>query len=124
MFCVDEITVVVVLDRLLFGFGSVVDDDTLAALTIEVPDAVPAGTLTTIVNVVEAPEVIEASEHETRPVAPTAGVLHPVQAVPDCANDANVTLVGSESTKIFEAAAAGPLFFTTIEYVIVPLGLT
>jgi hypothetical protein len=98
---------------LLFGFGSAVDEAAFAELVMTVPDVAPDGTLTTRVNVVDAPDASEARVQLMVPAALTAGVVQ-IHAVPVCARDLNVVVLGVPSVKVFVAAAAGPLFFTTI----------
>jgi len=115
LFCVEEITVVLAVLVLLFGFGSGVEEDAaFAELVITVPDVVAAGTNTVNVNVVEAPEANDVIEHVLVPAEPTFGVEQVGHAVPVCAPETKVVVPGVASVKVTFAAAEGPLFFTTI----------
>ncbi|HEY2544444.1 MAG TPA: hypothetical protein VGI46_00110, partial [Candidatus Acidoferrum sp.] len=71
-------TTSVAVAELLFGFGSVVVEETFAVSEMTVPEAVPALTVSTTVKVVEAPEASVALEHvrvplTTEQVQPVAG---------------------------------------------------
>src|SRR6266852_4204725 len=66
---------VVAVPVLLLGSGSVVVLAAVALLVIVVPVAVPAFTITTIVNTAVSPLVTVAFEKTTLPVPPTAGAL-------------------------------------------------
>ena len=109
---------------LLFGFGSAVDDVTVAEFVMIVPDAVPVGTVTTNVNVVVAPDANEARLQVTVPDAPTAGCVQVPHEVPVCVNELYVVVPGVASVNTFVDAVAGPLFLTVIVYVMVPVGET
>src|ERR1700722_2779692 len=98
---------------LLLGFGSVVVEETLAGSVITVPAAVAAFTVTTTVNVVEAPETRVAFEHVRVPL--TTEQLQP--AAGDGVADRNVVFAGIASLKATVLAAAAPLFLTTTVYV-------
>ena len=113
LFCVELATVVLAEARLLLGNASVVFEPTSAEFVITVPDAVAAGTVTVSVKVVVPAFASDAFVHEIVPAAPTAGVVQ-VHAVPVCAIDLKVVVPGVASVNVFVAAAAGPLFFTTI----------
>ena len=104
-----EATVTFTVELLLPGFGSGVAVEVLAVLVMTVPDAVPAVTVTTRVNVVEPPEGSEAMVQLT--VAPGAGQT---QTVPACAKEEKVVCAGIASVRVTPVAAAGPLFFTTM----------
>ena len=113
LFCVDVATVVVAVPRLLLGNASGVFELTSAEFVIAVPEVAPVGTVTVSVNVVVAFNASEAFVHEMVPVAPIAGVVQ-VHAVPVCVRVLKVVVPGVASVNVFVAAAAGPLFFTTI----------
>jgi len=112
--CPAVATVTTTLELLLPGFESVVVDEVLAVFVIFVPETVAPGTVTIRVNVVVPPDGNEVSVQCTLVVG--AGQVH---AVPDCARLEKVVPVGMGSLNCTFAAAAGPLFPTTIVYVIV-----
>src|SRR4051794_12043077 len=87
-----DATIVVVFAESLPGVGSVVADVTVAVADITVPPAVPESTCTTSVNIADCDAGRPLIEHDTIPVAPTAGVVHD-HACGD-ASDTNVVLVG------------------------------
>jgi hypothetical protein len=103
-------TVTIAVELLLPGFESVVVDVVLAVFEIFVPDVTPAPTVTVSVNVVVAPEGRGFMLHVT--VGVVDGHAH---AVPVCVRVRNVVLAGIGSLSATFAAAAGPLFVTTIE---------
>ena len=71
----EAVLVVVAVAVLLAGVGSVVELATLAALVIVVPAGAAGSTLTTRVNVAEAPVASVGLVDVTSPVPPTAGVV-------------------------------------------------
>jgi hypothetical protein len=94
---------------LLPGFESGVEVD-VVAVSVIVPDAVPA-TLTTSVKVVVAPEASVPIVHVTLPPEPGLGQLH---AVPVCRNETNVVFVGIASLNVTVVVADGPSFVTVM----------
>jgi hypothetical protein len=102
----------VAIAKLFEGFGSVVLEETLAVSVITVPDAVPPITVTTTVNVVEAPTANEGFVHEIEmPV-------HVQPPVPDVlAAETKVVFAGSASVNASVLAVLGPLFVMTTVYV-------
>ena len=104
-------TVVAAVALLLPGVGSLVADETVAVLLIKVPAATPASTCTTKVNAA-LPIASEATEHETVPAAPTAGVVQ-IQPAGD-ASDTKVVPAGRVSARVTDAALLGPMLLTAI----------
>ena len=89
---------------------------TAAVFTItSVPGATPAPTFTTTVIDGAPPTASEASEHETVPFAPTAGVVHDQPA--PALSDTKVVFAGSGSLTSTSVAFDGPPFATASEYV-------
>jgi hypothetical protein len=111
--CPAVATTTVAVALLLFGFGSVVEEDTFAVSVIGVPEAVPAFTVTTTVNVVEAPEARVAFEQVSVPL--TTEQLHP--AAGTGVVETNVVFMGIASLRATVVAVAAPLFVTTTVYV-------
>jgi|SRR5271170_1213253 len=107
--CPAVATTSVAVAELLFGFGSVVVDDTFAVSVMTVPEAVPDATVTTTVKVAEAPEASVAFEQVRVPL--TTEQLQP--AVGDGVADTNVVFAGIASLNATVLAAAAPLFVTT-----------
>lgn len=105
-------TVVVLVALLLPGIGSAVAEPIDAVLEMIVPAAVAAWTATTREKLAFVAAGIEAVEHETVPLAPTAGVVH-VQPAGD-ASETNVVFDGSGSVKATFAALFGPLLVTVM----------
>ena len=100
---------------LLSGFGSVVEDDTLAVFENEVLLAVPDGMWPVSVNVALAPEAREAMVQVIVPPEPTLGWLLQSNAGPlFCAIETNVIVPGSVSVSEKLAAGSGPALFTAI----------
>jgi hypothetical protein len=111
--CPAVATTTLAVAALLFGFGSVVVEATFAVSVITVPAAVPAFTVTTTVNVVEAPEARVAFEQVRVPL--TTEQLQP--AAGDGVAETNVVLAGMASLKATLLAMATPLFMITTVYV-------
>jgi len=112
----DEVSVVVVLTLFtvvvavalsLPGFGSMVEEDTVAVLVM-----VPAAFTATTSVKVAPPTAIEDLVQETRPPEPTGGVeqLQP----PEGDSETNVVVVGNVSDRTTDEAAFGPALFTEI----------
>ena len=91
--------------------GSVVEDTTVAVLVMVVPLA--PDTATTRVKTAEAPGLSVATEHDSVPLAPTAGAVQ-VNGVPDCDRETNVVPAGNGSVRVTLLAVAGPLFVTVM----------
>jgi len=102
-------TITVEVALLLLGLGSVVDEATVATSVICVPAAVPAVTLRTTVNVVEAPATTLGFEQDNVPE--TTPHVQPVAGAGT--TDTNVVLAGIGSLKTTVLAVAAPLSFTT-----------
>src|ERR1700730_2604516 len=100
-------TTTVAVALLLFGFGSGVVAETSTVSVMTVPEAVPAVTFTTTVNVADALAANAAIEHVRDPTG--AGQLQPAAG----ATETKVVLRGMPSVKDTLVAAAVPLFFTT-----------
>src|ERR1700676_323163 len=98
---------------LLLGFGSVVDEATVAVSVMRVPAAVPAPTVRMTVNVVEAPEATLGFEQDSVPA--TTEQVQP--ATGEGTTETNVVLAGIASLKTTLDAVAAPLFLTTTVYV-------
>src|SRR5687768_2369656 len=100
-------TAVVSVSELLDPLLSVVELLTVAVLLIVTPVGVPAVTLTTKVNVAEAPAASVAIVAVTVPVPPAGGVVS-VNAGPDvCIADTNVVLAGTTSLSVTPCASLG-----------------
>src|ERR1700675_1604522 len=102
--CPAVATTTVAVALLLFGFGSFVVEETSAVSVISVPEAVPAVTFSTTVNVVEAPEATVGFEQvrvplTTEQVQPAAG---------EGVAETNVVLAGIASLKATVLAVAAP----------------
>jgi len=103
-----RVTVVLTVEELLPGFGSVV-----VALTLAVFETVPVapGLMWTVMeNVAEAPVANDASEHVIVPVPPTAGVTHENTGPVVCDSETNVVLAGTTSVSETPDAFDGPPF--------------
>jgi hypothetical protein len=98
--------------ELLVLTGSVVAVDADALLHSCAPSEADDGSCTTNVNEAVVPTVIEAIEHDTVPVPPTAGVVH-VQPV-GLASDVNVVPAGIVSVIDTVRATLGPELVTPI----------
>ena len=94
---------------LLLGFGSVVVDETSAVSVITVPAAVPTFTVSTTVNVAEAPDASVAFKQVSVPL--TTEQTHPAEG--DGVAETNVVFAGIASLNPTVLAAAAPLFVTT-----------
>jgi hypothetical protein len=107
--CEDVATTSAAVALLLAEFGSATAEETLAVSLIAVPDAVPAGTLSTSVKV-DDPTAKLALVQVIVPVPPTAGVVqdHPV----GCVIDWKVVFGGVVSVITAVVATLGPLFVT------------
>lgn len=104
-------TAVLAVAELLPEFGSLDMPLTIAVSVIVEPGA--ALTLTTRVTTTEPPDASAPSEQLTVPVPPTGGVLQ----LPGLVSDTKVVPAGTTSVKVTPASASGPLFETTIVYV-------
>jgi hypothetical protein len=104
-------TVVVAVAELLPGVGSVVADAAVAVLVISVPAAVFDATRTASVNCA-LPAARLGFEHDTVPLAPTAGVVHVQPA--GALSETNVVPAGTASVIVADAALDGPEFVTLI----------
>jgi hypothetical protein len=113
-------TVILTVALLLFGFGSVVVDETCAVSVMSVPAETLDATLTTTVMISEEPELSttpELAEHVSVPLAtpqvqPLAGLG---------VAETNVVLAGMASVKVTLLAALGPLLVMVCVYVMSPL---
>jgi hypothetical protein len=88
----------------------------LAAVTVAVLLIWPVAkgaTLSTMLNVAEAPLANVAMMHVIVPVAPTGGVAHVKMGPVIWLAEKNVVLAGSVSASETLAASEGPLFVTT-----------
>src|SRR5215213_2516879 len=120
----DGDTDVLAVPVLFVSSGSVVDELTVATFPIVDAGGVPGSTLTTSVNIADAPEASDAVVAVAVPVSPTAGVLS-VNAGPlDWLIDTNVVEAGISSVSVTDCAAFGPAFETTIVYVMFEFGVT
>src|SRR5262245_42402484 len=103
--------------ELFADVGSGVLLTTDAVLTIVVPLDAALLTLSTRVNVAEAPEASEAVPPMMPPVPPTGGVVR-VKAGPEfCSIETNVVPGGMMSDIVTSAAALGPALAIVIVYV-------
>jgi hypothetical protein len=101
---------------LLSGFGSEVDDDTLAVFENVVPDAVPGGMCPVSVKVAVVPEARLAIVQVTVPPEPGEGWPEQSNAGPlFCAIETNVIVPGRVSVRANVSAASGPALLTVIE---------
>src|SRR5579864_2102142 len=107
--CPAVATTSVAVALLLFGLGSIVVEETFAVSVMTVPEAVPAFTVTTTVNVVEAPEARVAFEQVSVPL--TTEQLQPAAGAGVA--ETNVVFAGIASLKATVLAVAAPLFVTT-----------
>lgn len=107
----DAATVVVAVALSLPILGSGVVDDTVAVFESTVPAATDGSTATTKVNAA-GPGANDAFEHDTVPLAPTAGVVQ--LQPPGDANDTKVVPAGKVSLNEAAAALLGPAFVTVI----------
>lgn len=114
--CVADATVTVADAVAPPGFGFATLEFALAVFTISVPFETPvAFTFTTSVNVAVDPLASDAAKvHVSVPAPPAAS---PLQPNPVPLADTNVVPVGVVSVIATDGAAAGPLFVTTIVYV-------
>jgi|ERR1700730_17328685 hypothetical protein len=106
--CPAVATTTVAVALLLLGFGSVVVEETLAVTAIDVPEAVPAITFSTTVNVVEAPAGSVGFEQPRVPL--TTEQVQP--AAGKAVAETNVIVAGIASLKATLLAVAAPLFVT------------
>jgi hypothetical protein len=108
------LTVVVVVLVLLAGTGSGGAAATVAVLVRTVPSVVPLATTADTAIVAVSPDAMVAFEHETVPVAPTAGA---VQVQPAGALTlVKSTAAGSGSVTTTVAAGTGPVLVTANAY--------
>ena len=106
------VTVVLAVEVLLLGFGSVVDVVTLAVFEIVAP--VAPGLMWTVIEKVAEPGANEAIVQLTVPVPPTEGVVHENVAPVVCDSETNVVFAGTASVSATLAAFDGPLFVSVI----------
>src|SRR5262245_32773970 len=103
--------------ELFADVGSGVLLTTDAVLTMVVPLDAALLTLSTSVNVAEAPEASDAALAMTPPVPPTGGVVR-VKAGPEfCSMEMKVVPAGMTSDIVTSAAALGPALAIVIVYV-------
>lgn len=95
---------------LLPGFGSDVDELTIAVLLIAVPAGVPAVTFKTTVKLAD-PVATLGLVQVMVPVPPTTGVVHDHPAAMTI--DWYVVFAGVVSVRLATAAVLGPAFVTT-----------
>lgn len=98
------------LAALLPGFGSDVDEFTIAVLLIAVPAVVPAVTCRTTVKLAD-PAVKLGLVQVMVPVPPTTGVIHDHPAATTI--DWYVVFAGVVSVRLALVAVLGPAFVTT-----------
>lgn len=107
----EVLTAVVVTELSPPGFGSFVDELTVAVLVIVPPDGIVGLTFTTSVKLA-FPIPKDAFVQLTAPVAPTAGVVQ--LQPPGEASETKVVPAGTESARTALAAASGPAFEAVI----------
>src|SRR5580693_6765425 len=107
--CPAVATTTVAIASLLARFGSVVVEETSAVTAMDVPEAVPAVTFSTTVNVVEAPDASVGFEQVSVPL--TTEQVQP--AAGEGVAETYVIAAGIVSLKATVLAAAAPLFLTT-----------
>src|SRR3954471_2717738 len=103
--------VVMAVELLLAGFGSVDDVVTVAVLLLG-PTGAAAAICTTMVKVADVPAVSVAIEQETVPVPPDGGLLQMKAGPVGCDSETKVVFGGSVSDMVTPEASEGPLFVT------------
>src|SRR5919198_2645119 len=107
-------TVVVAVSLSLVDVGSVVVVEALAVFEMTVPAATLAATLTTRVNVCDAPAARLVLVQLTLPPAPTAGVVQLKLAPAPWVSETNVVPAGRVSVRLTDWASDGPLLVMPI----------
>jgi hypothetical protein len=107
-------TVVIAVEELFAGAGSVVAVETDAVFETMVPSGVAGATRTTSVNCALALAARAAIVHVVVPVAPTAGFVHMKEGPLVWLSDTNVVPGGRTSVSVTVWASLGPPLATVI----------
>ena len=115
----EVVTLAAEVELLLPGVGSAVAEAMVAVLLIVVPFAVFASTVSTTVNVAQAPAARVAMVQLTLPVPPTGGVVQTNAGPVFCASETKIVFGGRGSARTTFCASLAPLFVTVFVTVMV-----